>query len=1697
VSARGARKIAKGLGYALAAAVGLVLLVVLVLLLPPVRGRILSEVISRANESLPGVLSVRESGWDLPLSLRLEGLTWTDGPDTLLTAERIHISVRTPPLLNKDVKISNMSAKGLIADVPAVKGRFAGPEAPAKAEPDTSEGDGFPRPGSFPGLPSVSIENFDLSAVSVRLSETASVGDFVAVGGLDLSFGNPPEVGLDRLAAILQTDGPTDGAKVRNATLEVDLDRGLIKGSVEGRLTPDLPLYLSITPTGENAFDLVLTEIEGAAPPDAAGLKLSGVLVRSGRRLTSLSFDALLLTPGTDDLAEIPGLSERLKGLPPLDGLSVSLDGSLDISPTVAASLEAELGPNPWLEGGRLAAAYGGGVLDLDTLLVRLPGLQAGAAGRLSGETIDARCALRVTGTRWLRTFRPEASAPESLAVSLTAEAHGAKASPGLDASLDASARFGGFVLDSLALHASSPGGEDSRVQVDLEALAMDMMVAAKAEIDLSGDPTATLSPIILDYVAAPPGHASRRVSPAPAMITYEREPGSLILDNVSVTGALGDLRLGGKVSASEPGAVRLRWEWPEPPAVLAGTLSPGQLDTLRTDWPEEGPFHIEMDAKVDPDAEGFLTEAEGRLFLPGPRTLAVLLPAGAELDDMGPVRGDLRLKTISAYGGTGRRVTLDLTSTEWIDFARASLTAAAGVTSVDTVGVALNGAKFGLSGILRDGQWDARAEIALPDAGLIRRFSPSVGGGLNLEVTAEADFRGTFDEPNLNASFVGSAASPSYSLPKLVGRARWDGLGLAAKVQAPEGIATKFLSLNEAAASYETGGRSAAGLDIGALTGAGSGTELATAGNPEAATQGDRDREEQIREPGALRERSRGDPGSGAGPQSEEEPEGHSLFPGRLSVSLRGDGLELVHAADIDNPDGWRIGADTLYVKLSNGDLRNAGPFEVLLKPEENLFAVRDLLLSGSLGRIGANGYSCPDSCRLLADALLNLPEEPPMAGVPVGLWPDSLDLSLSSTGRREIAARASVTGIDLGDRSDLRARLELSGAGRSLDIRMAVLDDGVDILDAEGSLPAAITLYPPKASIDEGPVDFEAVLSDFPAPMRDPRTEIPADERNTARLDGRITLGGTTREPSGHMRAQMSFPRWPEMSKYLVHCEASLSSTPGDNPTIEKARPETERATPERMAEPGASRSDSGRPGPELPGGPGLGVAFALTSAEGSLLTGTVSYPVAFSLVPAALRPLDEGEMEVRVDSRALPLEDLDSFLPPNVGLGGTCTLAFKANGPVENPALDGRLAAENFEVSLEDGTRVRSSGTVELSGTGKKPSVEGEVEIHNGVIRVPEKTKDLHPVDGDAVLWEERTGPTINQDDTPPDDTGNATRGGGEGAPEAIGDRAQAQASGQAKAAAGGEAETTGESGAGDAGTAVGERSSPAKVATGGGGADGATEIPTASGADTVAAAPEPPPAREVPQAASGPADADLNLDVTVTIPSGLWIRGRGLDVELGGDLRLVKKGAYPTVSGELQAIGGKLVFLGRIFHVERGQVIFYGGDEINPSLDLALSTNIEGTIVRVLLSGTALEPKLDLTSEPEFSEGDIMSLLVFGRTMDELDNEQMNLLGRRAADIAAAFGAAQLETRLSQQLGVDLVSIGQGTGEEAGTSLTIGKYLSPKVLLKYEQALKDRARFFVNLEYFLTRHFKIETLIGHQNQSAIELNWTSDY
>jgi len=237
---------------------------------------------------------------------------------------------------------------------------------------------------------------------------------------------------------------------------------------------------------------------------------------------------------------------------------------------------------------------------------------------------------------------------------------------------------------------------------------------------------------------------------------------------------------------------------------------------------------------------------------------------------------------------------------------------------------------------------------------------------------------------------------------------------------------------------------------------------------------------------------------------------------------------------------------------------------------------------------------------------------------------------------------------------------------------------------------------------------------------------------------------------------------------------------------------------------------------------------------------------------------------------------------------------------------------------------------------------------------------------------------------------------------------------------------------------------------------------------------------------------------DLEFALLAPGGLWLRGQGLDVELAGDLVLRLAGGLPALEGELKAVDGTMRQLGQVFHLERGRVVFYADEgNLDPELDLALGVKADGANIRILLDGTANAPQLTLTSEPEMSDGDIMSLLLFGKTSDELDDGQAGFLAQRAAQLAAASSSVALQEKLARELGADVLTIAPAEDRDDATALTLGKYLNPRVLVRYEQLLADESAFYVHLDYALWRDLKLHTQVSQGEASGAALKWEHDW
>ncbi len=270
------------------------------------------------------------------------------------------------------------------------------------------------------------------------------------------------------------------------------------------------------------------------------------------------------------------------------------------------------------------------------------------------------------------------------------------------------------------------------------------------------------------------------------------------------------------------------------------------------------------------------------------------------------------------------------------------------------------------------------------------------------------------------------------------------------------------------------------------------------------------------------------------------------------------------------------------------------------------------------------------------------------------------------------------------------------------------------------------------------------------------------------------------------------------------------------------------------------------------------------------------------------------------------------------------------------------------------------------------------------------------------------------------------------------------------------------------------------------------------------ETARATPPQIPADSATSAASK-RGSRRDVDVIIDLPSGLAVRGRGLDVEVAGRLQVTQKGGEPVVAGELRAVRGTYTLVGRTLGLDRGTVRFQGNESLDPALDIQLSTVVSSTKILVVVGGTTQKPELTLHSEPEMEQTDIIALLSLGKTFDQLSDEESNILRERAAAIVFSMGAAALQENVAGDLGIDVLQYRSNSAAPGGSSasdanvgsLAFGKYLSPKLLLSYAYSLDRATDDVLSLEYFLSGRLTIETLYSVGGETGLGFGWTKEY
>ncbi|MGA7178736.1 MAG: translocation/assembly module TamB domain-containing protein [Thiobacillaceae bacterium] len=237
--------------------------------------------------------------------------------------------------------------------------------------------------------------------------------------------------------------------------------------------------------------------------------------------------------------------------------------------------------------------------------------------------------------------------------------------------------------------------------------------------------------------------------------------------------------------------------------------------------------------------------------------------------------------------------------------------------------------------------------------------------------------------------------------------------------------------------------------------------------------------------------------------------------------------------------------------------------------------------------------------------------------------------------------------------------------------------------------------------------------------------------------------------------------------------------------------------------------------------------------------------------------------------------------------------------------------------------------------------------------------------------------------------------------------------------------------------------------------------------------------------------------FKIDMELDLGKNFALKGRGLDAQLTGKLKVVADTpAHPKVYGSVNVTKGTYSAYGQNLVIDRGILDFHGPLD-NPGLDIVAMRKNQPVEAGVSVSGTALVPKAKLVSNPDVAESEKLSWLVLGRSMESASGNDYDLLTAAAGALLSADQSVSLQSRIAHAAGLDEVGLKSsttGTGGLETTVLSLGKRLSDKAYLSYEQGMSS-VTTVLKLNYSLTRRLSVEAKTGQEN--TVDLLYTFSF
>jgi autotransporter translocation and assembly factor TamB len=250
------------------------------------------------------------------------------------------------------------------------------------------------------------------------------------------------------------------------------------------------------------------------------------------------------------------------------------------------------------------------------------------------------------------------------------------------------------------------------------------------------------------------------------------------------------------------------------------------------------------------------------------------------------------------------------------------------------------------------------------------------------------------------------------------------------------------------------------------------------------------------------------------------------------------------------------------------------------------------------------------------------------------------------------------------------------------------------------------------------------------------------------------------------------------------------------------------------------------------------------------------------------------------------------------------------------------------------------------------------------------------------------------------------------------------------------------------------------------------------------------------RKGPPPPPSPVVTHVMLDLTLVSPGRIFVRGRGLEAEFEGELKIAGTTGSPQVQGALELRRGTLSLAGTELTFTSGTISFNGQalrSRIDPSLNLIAQSEANGITATLKITGTASQPRIEVSSSPSMPQDEVLAQLLFQQSAKSLSAVQLASVAQAAASLGG--GGFDPVGVMRRSLGLDRLAVGsnQTSSTSSGsTTIEAGKYVLHNVYIGARQDFSGGTKALVQVT--LTKHLKAQAQVTTGPRAAVTTSQT---